>query len=146
MRKYSFLLAIMILLAYGRVFAQQAVTSATLSGFVEDASGARIPKAFSSAQNLDRNQTWTTTSDAEGRFRFLLLPVGEYELKIEAQGFAPFTRRTTLTIGQALDIPIRLQVEGQEETVEVTSDIPLVESVRTQVRSEERRVGKECRL
>jgi Carboxypeptidase regulatory-like domain len=115
--------------AYG----QQSVTSAVLSGQVEDANGAAISGATITAINLDQNQTSTTMSDSHGRYRFLYLPVGHYQLKLEASGFATISRDLTLTIGQSLDVPLKLAVAGMTANVDVTSEAPLVETVRTQV-------------
>jgi hypothetical protein len=115
------------------IFAQQSVTSATLSGRVEDANSAAIHGASVTAINLDRNQSATTTSDSEGRFRFMYLPSGRYQLKVEAAGFAPVSRELTLTLGGALDLPVRLAVAGVETKVEIRSETPLVETVRTQI-------------
>src|ERR1044072_999519 len=70
--------------------AQQAVTSATLSGHVEDKDGANIIGATATATNLDRNKLWTTKSDESGHFRFSLLPVGPYQIKIEHEGFTTY--------------------------------------------------------
>src|ERR1043165_38550 len=67
--------------------AQQAVSSATVSGHVEDASGAALSGAPILIVNLERNQKWNTVSDARGRFQFLYLPVGPYRLHAEAPGF-----------------------------------------------------------
>jgi hypothetical protein len=114
-------------------FAQQSVTSATLSGRVEDANGAAIHGASVTAINLDRNQSATATSDSEGRFRFIYLPSGRYQLKVEAAGFAPASRELTLTLGGALDLPLKLAVAGVETKVEIRSETPLVETVRTQI-------------
>jgi hypothetical protein len=114
-------------------FAQQSITSATLSGHVEDANGAAIHGASVTAINLDRNQSTTTTSDSGGRFRFLYLPPGRYQLKVEAAGFAPAGRELTLTLGGALDLPLRLAVAGVETKVEIRSETLLVETVRTQI-------------
>src|SRR4051812_35985437 len=50
--------------------AQQAVTSATLSGRVEDADGAALGGVRVTATNLETNQARIATSDAEGRYRF----------------------------------------------------------------------------
>jgi Carboxypeptidase regulatory-like domain/TonB dependent receptor len=115
------------------IFAQQSITSATLSGRIEDANGAAIHGASVTATNLDRNQSATTTSDFEGRFRFMYLPSGRYRLKVEAGGFAPANRELTLTLGGALDLPLRLAVAGVETTVDIGSETPLVETVRTQI-------------
>jgi len=112
--------------------AQQSVTSATIAGHIEDSSGARVCGVPVDIRNTDRNQTWTATSDDEGRYRFALLPVGAYELKIEIPGFAVWRRDLALTVGQALEVPARLDVAGSRERVEVAGGAPVVEVVRTQ--------------
>jgi Carboxypeptidase regulatory-like domain/TonB dependent receptor len=90
--------------------AQQSVTSATLSGRIEDKDGAVILGATITATHLDRNQSWTATSDEQGRFRFAYLPVGKYHIKVEREGFAPSEQEITLLVGQAIDLPIQLAV------------------------------------
>lgn len=75
------------------VQAQQTVTSATLSGRVEDANGAIVGGATLSTTNLETNQEQSTTSDAEGRFRFACLCVGRYRLQLP-QRDSPRLRKT----------------------------------------------------
>jgi hypothetical protein len=113
--------------------AQQTVTSATLSGRVEDAGGAVVRGATLIVTNLDTNQTQTATTDNDGRYRFPYLQVGSYKLSVEANGFSPLAKELTLTVGQALDLPLRLEVAGVSAQVNITSDIPMIETVRTQV-------------
>jgi hypothetical protein len=113
--------------------AQQSVTSATLSGRIEDASGASVSGANVVATHLETNQHIETTSDQEGRFRFPYLRTGAYDLKIEAQGFASVAKQLTVSIGQALDLPVRLDVAGVSAQVNIGSDVPIVETVRTQI-------------
>lgn len=116
-----------------QAYPQQTITSATLSGRVEDARGERVSGAGISVTSLDRNRTWETTSDAEGRYRFSYLPVGEYRLRAGHAGFSSIDRRVTLTVGQALDLPIALDVSTVTEQITITTDAPVVELVRTQV-------------
>lgn len=114
--------------------AQQAVTSATLGGRVEDERGAAVSGALVVAINTDTEQQQSATSDEEGRYRFLYLPVGNYQLTAEHAGFAPVKRRLTLSVGQALDAPLQLSVAGVAENINVSeSDVPVVETVRTQI-------------
>src|SRR6185503_15490446 len=101
--------------------AQQAVTSATLSGQVEDKDGAGISGATATATNLDRNQSWTTESDERGRFRFSLLPVGPYQIKVQHEGFATYSKELTLLVGQAIDLPVKLVVGNITESVNIIS-------------------------
>ncbi|HEY7910731.1 MAG TPA: TonB-dependent receptor [Blastocatellia bacterium] len=112
---------------------QQSITSATLSGRIEDASGAAVAGASVAVTNLDKNQSWTFKSDNNGRYYFLHLPVGRYELKVEQPGFALYSMPLMLSIGQAMDAPVRLAVSAVAESINVTAAGTLVETVRTQV-------------
>jgi hypothetical protein len=113
--------------------AQHAVTSASLSGRIRDTSGAVVRGASLIAVNPETNQRRTATTDDEGRYSFPYLPVGTYELEVAAQGFSPLTKELTVTLGQALDLPITLEVKGVSAQVNVASDTLLLETVRTQV-------------
>jgi hypothetical protein len=134
MKPHVYLCIALIFLFSGLVFAQQNVTSATLSGNIHDASGAVVSGANVTATNLETNQRSTTTSDDEGHYRFPYLRTGSYELSIDATGFAALTKQLSLTIGQSLDMPVRLEVAGLSAQVDVGStDAPMVETVRTQI-------------
>ena len=113
--------------------AQQTITSATLSGRVEDINGAAIGGAQLTIKNLESNQQLTTESDEAGRYRFSYLAVGSYQLTIEHEGFASIREQLTLTVGQTLDVPFRMTVAGVAASVQVTSAVPIVETARTQV-------------
>ncbi|HEX8180641.1 MAG TPA: carboxypeptidase regulatory-like domain-containing protein [Pyrinomonadaceae bacterium] len=115
------------------VCAQQTVTSATVSGRVADTHGAALAGATITAQNLDTNLTRTVVTDEEGRYRFAFLPVGSYQLTVDRSGFASLTIKLALTVGQALDLPLRLDAAGLAEIVNITSGVPVVEAGRTQV-------------
>ena len=114
--------------------AQQAVTSATLSGRVLDVNDASLVGATVTVANLDTNQRQTLITDVEGRYRFAYLPVGNYRLTAERPGFTTQTRQLTLTLGQALDVPLRLNVGGVTESLDIKdTDVPALETTRTQV-------------
>ena len=66
-----------------------AVTGGSISGTLKDASGAVIPGATVTLVNVDLKTTFHVTSDAQGLYSFPVVPVGKYELTIEAAGFAP---------------------------------------------------------
>jgi hypothetical protein len=126
-------LTVVLLSGVVPAFAQQTITSATLGGRVEDSDGAGVSNADVKATNLETNQTRSATSDAEGRYRFAYLPVGKYQLTVERTGFAPLNQQITLSVGQALDVPLKLSVAGLTESAVVVNDAPVVETVRTQV-------------
>jgi len=115
------------------IHAQQTITSATVSGRIADARGAVVSGASLTATNLETNQKQTVTTDYYGRYRFPYLQPGNYKLSIEAPGFASLTKELTVTVGQALDLPIKLEVAGLAAQVNITTDVPMIETVRTQV-------------
>lgn len=133
MRIPLYLCSVFIFLYAGLCAAQQSVTSATLSGRIEDARGAFVSGASVTAVNLETQQQLNTTTDDEGRYRFPYLRTGTYDLKIDAAGFSSVTKQLTVSIGQALDLPIKLDVAGVSAQVNIGTDIPAVETVRTQI-------------
>ena len=113
--------------------AQQNVTSGALTGRVEDARGAVVNGANITAIHLETKQQHTTTSDDDGRYRFPYLRTGAYDLRVDADGFSTITRQLVLSLGQALDLPLKLDVLGVSAQVNIDSDVPIVETVRTQI-------------
>src|SRR5688572_21899813 len=129
-----FLLSILLLVLLPALsVAQQNVTSGTLSGRIEDSRGAVVCGADVTATHLETNQRLATITDDEGRYRFPYLRTGAYEIKIDAAGFTALTRQLTVTVGQAFDMPVKLDVAGVSAQVNIGSDVPLVETVRTQI-------------
>jgi hypothetical protein len=136
MKTRKFLVSICLLISLAQLcFSQQNVTSGTLSGRIEDSSGAVVGGANITVTNLETNQRLNTSTDEEGRYRFPYLRTGAYDVLIEAQGFtaASFTR-LTVSIGQSLELPVKLEVAGVSAQVNIgSSEVPLIETVRTQV-------------
>jgi Carboxypeptidase regulatory-like domain/TonB dependent receptor len=133
MKTRLYLCFVLIFLTPGICVTQQSVTSATLSGRIEDGGGASVSGASIIATHLETNQQQTTTSDHEGRYRFPYLRTGVYDLKIGAEGFSPVTRQLIMSVGQALDLPVKLDVAGVAAQVDIGSDVPIIETVRTQI-------------
>ena len=133
MKTRIFLCSVLIFLYAGLCTAQQSVTSATLSGRIEDTRGAVVSGASITATHLETHQQLETISDDDGRYRFPYLRTGAYELKITAAGFSTTTSQLTVSVGQALDLPVKLDVAGISAQVNIGSDVPMVEIVRTQI-------------
>jgi hypothetical protein len=113
--------------------AQQNVTSGSLSGRIEDSNGAVVGGANITATNIETSQRLTTSSDHEGRYRFPYLRIGTYDVRVEAAGFTTVNKQLTITIGQSLELPVTLDVAGVSAQVHIGSEVPLIETVRTQV-------------
>jgi hypothetical protein len=124
---------VLVFLSSCAIAAQQNVTSATLTGRIEDTSGAVVSGANVTATHVETNQQLSTMTDHEGRYRFPYMRIGAYDLKIAAEGFSPVVKQLTVSVGQALDLPIRLDIAGVSAEVNIRSDVPIVETVRTQL-------------
>ena len=106
-------------------FAQ--LPTATILGVVKDATGAVVPGAKLVARHLETGQARTTTSAADGSYRFPALPVGGYEVRAEQPGFQSGVRTgLTLTVAQEAVVNFILEVGAVTQTVAVTAEAPLV--------------------
>ena len=127
------ILAAALLLFSGSTFVslQAQVTTATMSGTVSDTTGAVVPGATVTLKNIDNNVVRIASSSADGSFHFEFVVVGRYELTVTHPGFR--TERMTgleLNTAQTLDLPFKLTVAQQTETVEVSSsDVADIQTV-----------------
>jgi hypothetical protein len=114
--------------------ARAAVVSGSISGTVTDTKGFVIPGATITAVEPDTSLKQTTSTDSKGFFSLTELPVGHYEVSIEAPGFKQY-RETNLVLNAsgALQVNASLPVSGSADTVTVSSTNVHVESVDTQL-------------
>src|SRR5207248_7600375 len=89
---------------------------------------------------------WSSDVCSSDLYRLPSLPPGAYSVTAEIQGFSTETRPDiVLVIDQTAIINFTLKPATVSETVTVTGESPIVDVTRSDVRSEERRVGKEGR-
>src|SRR2546425_2867718 len=113
------------------VWGQAEITTGTVQGDVADEKGGTVPGATAEIRNLDTNYSRTQTTTADGRFAFLLLPPGRYTLTVSKQGFATMVQENlTLTVGQAVTLPVTMKVSATSERIVVTAT-PVIESTET---------------
>ena len=113
----------------------QSVTG-SIQGSVIDQTGAVLPGVTVVVTNTATTAARTMVTDASGTFRAELLPVGEYDLSADLQGFAP--RRQTgiaVTVGSTLTLRIEMRVSGLAESLTVLAASPILETTRSQVSS-----------
>jgi outer membrane receptor protein involved in Fe transport len=116
--------------------AQSQASSGSIEGTISDATGAVVPDAKITATNLQTGLTRSVTSNSEGLYRLQLLPVGDYNVTIEKQGFGTVKREMVkVQIGQKVNLDVELGAAGAAESINVTSEVPIVETTRTQVSS-----------
>ena len=103
--------------------------TATLEGQVRDSSGGVIVGAQVKATSLATAVSHSQVTNATGSFTFSFLPAGEYELRVEAQNFAPWVRSPiVLDINQRARVPVQLQVAAEPESVNVSGEFWTVDT------------------
>src|ERR1051325_8724075 len=171
MLRFPSILAFLLCCAF---LAAQTPNTASIRGQVLDQTKATVSGAEVRIIDSRVGAERVTHSDSAGRFSFSGLPVGSYSLTVHKDQFADLHRDLTLIGGTDVDITLQLSVSQVQTEVVVTAaagdaragmpqlgdrlgteqvqDLPLLNSRITFLpllnaanRSEERRVGKECR-
>jgi len=104
----------------------QSITG-TITGNIEDPTGAAIPNAPVAALNAGTGIAYRTAANEAGVYLLPVLPLGEYRLSVEVPGFKAFARTgLTLSADQRLRVDVRLEVGDMAEKITVAAETPLV--------------------
>jgi Carboxypeptidase regulatory-like domain/TonB-dependent Receptor Plug Domain/TonB dependent receptor len=104
----------------------QTVTG-TIAGDVTDPSGAVIPGAQVVAHNVDTGVDTSTTTNAAGQYRIAFLPIGHYQVTVQASGFGSATVPPfALEVLQTASFSVKLQVGSAATTVNVSAAAPIL--------------------
>src|SRR5262252_1006921 len=107
-------------------------TGGRIRGTVSDASGGAVAGATVTLLNAATNVSRDAVTSATGEYLFLEVPVGTYEININQPGFKRFVRKDiVVNLNEVLGVDISLQVGGSTETVEVTGEVPIVDTTST---------------
>ncbi|MCP4202781.1 MAG: TonB-dependent receptor, partial [bacterium] len=113
-------------------WAQSQATTGVIEGSVRNADGDMLPGVTVTLTNTDTNFTKVLVTDANGRFRGQLLPLGPYKVTADLEGLGTFVQEgLNLSLGQTMNLPIQLGLTETREEILVTSEAPLIESTRT---------------
>ena len=98
-----------------------AIAGTSVSGVIQDPSGAAIGGASLVLVDSALKSESKTTSDSQGFYSFPALPAGHYDLTIEASGFLK-ELKTDLSVdaGAPLRLDTVMQLARQNETITVT--------------------------
>src|SRR5947207_12351924 len=110
------------------VAARAQVTTADIVGRVTDVTGAVLPGATVTVENVGTRDIRTLPTNASGDYVFTLLPIGAYTVKIELQGFGTQTSRVPLSAGDRARVDAKLQLGAVTEQITVTGESPLVQT------------------
>jgi hypothetical protein len=109
-----------------------AQVAASLSGTVTDPTGAAVPSATVTADNLDSGISRTTLTNQAGQYELFELPIGHYQVRANKQGFAERLRTgIRLVVGQDATADLTLPLGEVKEQTTVVENVPVV-NVTTQ--------------
>jgi hypothetical protein len=117
------------------IYSQSQANAADLTGTVVDPNGAVIAGATVTARNLGTSIERVATSGADGSYRLIGLPPGEYEVTAEAATFKRVViSPVRLTVGQAAELRVEMEIGAPDAVVTVTGEsVELIETTKTNV-------------
>ena len=103
--------------------------AASMTGIITDQSGAAVPGATVTATNQATNVDYTAVTNEAGNYTITSVPIGTYIIKAELASFKTATTKPiTVEAKQILRLDIKLEVGGLEQSVEVTSESPVLQT------------------
>jgi len=113
--------------SYGQSFA-------TITGRVLDPRGSSVPNATITATNTETGLVRATTTTSDGLYRFDNLAPGIWDVTVDISSFTKAEAKgVKLLVGEERDVNFNLELSGQKQSVVVTSEIPLIETTKTDV-------------
>ena len=123
----SFIFLIFSAAAWGAV-------AGSISGTVKDPAGKVVPGASVIVHEVNTGLIYRTQSDNRGYYTLPVLPVGRYELDVQATSFRGYRRKDiVLDTNAALTLDAALALGSASETVSVTDNELHVETIETQL-------------
>src|SRR5260370_11965881 len=114
--------------------ALRADVTGSILGVVHDRTQAVVAGAHIVATNVQTNFKQETVSAADGSYRILALPAGNYKLTATAAGFQQFiTTDIDLKVNDQLRIDVTLEVGSMQQQVSVAANAVQVETESTQL-------------
>ncbi len=122
-------LKLSILCALLALAAQAQTITGTIKGTVLDASGAAVPQVKVTATKSGTNVSTTAVTNDSGIYNLLFLPIGEYTVTFEGNGFkksklGPFS----IEANQVATVDTKLEVGDVSQTIEVRDFAPILQT------------------
>lgn len=124
-------LMVCMLLASGVALAQGVGASGDITGTVTDPSGAVLTNATVTATDVEKGIRRSTKSDSSGRYEIPGLSPSMYSVSAEHSGFQTTVQKgVVINVGQTTTLDFHMKVSGTVESVEVTTEAPVVDTER----------------
>ena len=115
-------------------FALAQSTTGSISGTVLDEQQSALPNATVTVRNTETGLIRTSQTDGDGRYNFVNLPIGAYEVTVEAANFAKYVQTgIKLVVNQNAVVDAQLKAGGIQETVTITENASLLNTTTAEV-------------
>ena len=98
-----------------------------------DKSQSAVADASVALKSKQTGLSRTASTNESGSYRFELLPVGTYIVTITKTGFTTVEETVETSVGQTATANAELSPGSMSETIEVTSEAPIVDQAKTDV-------------
>ena len=134
LQRASFLLSVVFFVIAAVICASAQSTGGRLVGRVTDSTGAVVNGVRVTLINDATGVSRDTKTSESGDYTFVEVVPGNYRVEYVLEGFKKDIRRNvTIEVNQVLSLNVTMQPGGAQETVEVTSEAPLVDTSSTQL-------------
>jgi len=124
----TIILSVSLVASHGSLLYAQN-SSGTISGFVSDGQGARLPNTKIIITNTATGVSTTSSTNGDGAYTVGSLPIGTYQIEAQREGFKTSIQGPiVLTVGQEASVHFSLTVGQVDEKVEVSADVPTVDT------------------
>lgn len=121
-----------LLVPHRAVFAQ--VDQGSITGTVQDSTGAVVADAQVTLLNTDQGLTLETKTSSSGGYTFSPVRIGNYEITVTAKGFSKTTQKNVhVNVAQVVQANIMVKLGAATETIEVSTAPPLMQTEEASV-------------
>ena len=110
------------------------VGTGSIRGAITDPSSAVVPTAHISVKNVQTGITVNLLTDSDGRYVVPGLPIGGYEIQVQAEGFGTAVRQNiVLTVGEEREVNVTLAVGQTSQQIAVQEDAAQLDTATSTV-------------
>lgn len=132
-RNISVCSLLLVLLSAAATSGWSQTDSARLQGTITDTQGGVVAGAIITVTNMGTGRAVSVSSNAAGDYSVPALPAGRYRVEVRLEKFKTVSQEITLQVSQIAPVSFQLQPGEITTTIQVNSDVPLLESTSSDI-------------
>jgi hypothetical protein len=129
-RRRALLVTMVMSVLFSSHMPGQTTSTGALTGLVLDPSGAVLPGTLVRLTNQDTRATYSAASDGDGRFGFLLLPPGDYEVQASTTDAVPLIASAiaSVTVTETAHLDLHLRLATVIQSMKISSEPTMLQT------------------